>query len=112
MGPRARARGIVSRMPDGRVVIRASMGPRARARGIKMARSRIEWIKRLQWGRERALAELRELFQMLTWPVAASMGPRARARGIGIWEAIVNSINRASMGPRARARGIKRWKPG
>src|SRR5579885_2501817 len=107
----------------------ASMGPRARARGNLYGSLRIDplsllqWGReralaeisrlssphpsapRLQWGRERALAEIRPLRSKRMRTVRASMGPRARARGNFRIVVVGGSDRMASMGPRARARG-------
>src|SRR5579885_1142961 len=81
------------------------MGPRARARGNMRRPSGPRCCSELQWGRERALAEIRPLRSKRMRTVRASMGPRARARGntARVMVAVRNVL--ASMGPRARARG-------
>ncbi len=155
MGPRPRGRGIVlaRREPLAREV--ASMGPRPRGRGIALgrfgyvlgdvrfngaatARSRnsprviTDPPRRvaLQWGRDRAVAELPAGKLMLIGNRLASMGPRPRGRGIAAqvivpqraellqWGRdravaelrqdgrVVFHGERASMGPRPRGRGI------
>ena len=130
MGPRPRGRGIASEGPDeisfqppsmgprprGRGIYRArrdpprfrgpSMGPRPRGRGItKVVCSRWQ-VKSLQWGRDRAVAEL----QCAAPPSAEnrhpSMGPRPRGRGIIGMETACIFRHRPSMGPRPRGRGI------
>src|SRR5579885_525660 len=109
----------------------ASMGPRARARGNARSISRSMWRGWLQWGRERALAEMSPAAGQRLPAIFASMGPRARARGnrpilldfphrCSFWlqwgrERALAEIRQpdsaqpadrhASMGPRARARG-------
>jgi len=155
MGPRPRGRGIaiwVARLPH---ALSASMGPRPRGRGIEAitrwnaaaqdcfngaatARSRnygsailIQlgdlW---LQWGRDRAVAELSRPLGLGVQLSQASMGPRPRGRGIPTviamrrhsdlcfnGAATARSRNfadhrpkdqtaNASMGPRPRGRGI------
>src|SRR5579885_2271015 len=61
----------------------ASMGPRARARGNRPIL--LDFPHRcsfwLQWGRERALAEMNPAAGQRLPAIFASMGPRARARG-------------------------------
>src|SRR5579883_633820 len=111
----------------------ASMGPRARARGNRPIL--LDFPHRcsfwLQWGRERALAEMNPAAGQRLPAIFASMGPRARARGnrpilldfphrCSFWlqwgrERALAEIRQpdsaqpadrhASMGPRARARG-------
>ena len=57
MGPRPRGRGITE--PETRPTIDTlpSMGPRPRGRGIGIPNLRRARPKRLQWGRDRAVAE-------------------------------------------------------
>ena len=82
MGPRPRGRGIRVRRGSSRGIVRASMGPRPRGRGISgSVRSTFE-IRLLQWGRDRAVAELLQPTPQAALPLAASMGPRPRGRGI------------------------------
>src|SRR5579883_1433126 len=81
------------------------MGPRARARGNMRRPSGPRCCSELQWGRERALAEIRPLRSKRMRTVRASMGPRARARGNFRIVVVGGSDRMASMGPRARARG-------
>jgi hypothetical protein len=117
MGPRPRGRGISNFFTTGegqRSLSIASMGPRPRGRGItitalrrpaaRRSSPRLQWGRdravaelwldveyghipvaslRLQWGRDRAVAELcgRRAPAALV-PCAASMGPRPRGRGI------------------------------
>src|SRR5579883_609338 len=85
----------------------ASMGPRARARGNRPIL--LDFPHRcsfwLQWGRERALAEIRQPDSAQPADRHASMGPRARARGNIEPPRLLTMPRPASMGPRARARG-------
>ena len=158
MGPRSRDRGISAAALGRRARTRASMGPRSRDRGIvqlpaltgagttcfngaAIARSRnsvtpsgrVERMPRLQWGRDRAIAELPYAVGMkitsntLQWgrdraiaelcrvllvasvTHAASMGPRSRDRGISLGPVFDLGRIGASMGPRSRDRGIARF---
>src|SRR5579883_3184834 len=83
MGPRPRGRGISYRTLPRIAPHLASMGPRPRGRGIAKASSIKSPRCRLQWGRDRAVAEsaLPQLAARLL--LFASMGPRPRGRGIG-----------------------------
>src|SRR5579883_1004653 len=85
----------------------ASMGPRARARGNRPIL--LDFPHRcsfwLQWGRERALAEMNPAAGQRLPAILASMGPRARARGNIAPPRLLTMPRPASMGPRARARG-------
>src|SRR5579885_1948757 len=128
MGPRARARGNPVMVREVGVILRASMGPRARARGNEIETTVAVPYRMLQWGRERALAEMgwpgqgcalargfngaasarsRKFGHQggIIRPPKASMGPRARARGNAADLNVMKSLAKASMGPRARARG-------
>src|SRR5579885_612949 len=90
MGPRARARGNGFR-PGGNGLNRhASMGPRARARGNTVTSESFGVLIRLQWGRERALAEMPSSSTAAAWVGFASMGPRARARGNSLPHTLFN----------------------
>src|SRR5579885_1731772 len=85
----------------------ASMGPRARARGNRPIL--LDFPHRcsfwLQWGRERARADMNPAAVQRLPAIFASMGPRARARGNPAARMPPGRLWSASMGPRARARG-------
>src|SRR5579885_2272889 len=81
------------------------MGPRARARGNLKATTDCGGATWLQWGRERALAEMERDVDAAIHKNSASMGPRARARGNPQGYPPPCGRYPASMGPRARARG-------
>ena len=133
---RPRGRGIVPRSREGEADIKASMGPRPRGRGIPTsrwppsgagksfngaatARSRnFEWLlfgwrraDKLQWGRDRAVAEL----TMDAWDHGAvprfNGAATARSRNYRTIQRR-SGLLRASMGPRPRGRGIARERVG
>ena len=107
MGPRPRGRGIKGAIDQHRVAYHASMGPRPRGRGIwtltnAHATAQIE----LQWGRDRAVAELRNGSQRRAGSKRFNGAATARSRNYGpamTWNA---PRPLASMGPRPRGRGI------
>ena len=106
------------------------MGPRPRGRGIAGKPPALVVVHALQWGRDRAVAELSRKTPATSLDTLASMGPRPRGRGIGKLvyvtscaeyrfngAATARSRNcaishlclpakHASMGPRPRGRGI------
>ena len=82
------------------------MGPRPRGRGILSPTVSKCGPTRLQWGRDRAVAELTGNDGASITGTLASMGPRPRGRGIlGNLGEGEDSVP-ASMGPRPRGRGI------
>src|SRR5579885_1695765 len=90
MGPRARARGNTMATSLSSIAMRASMGPRARARGNTVTSESFGVLIRLQWGRERALAEMPSSSTAAAWVGFASRGPRARARGNSLPHTLFN----------------------
>src|SRR5437867_4260432 len=104
MGPRARARGNHEPLITRPLAIAASMGPRARARGNAAIGTIPLPHVRLQWGRERALAET---LQPANGPhkfTSCNGAASALSRKRRNWYISTTSYS-ASMGPRARARG-------
>ena len=130
MGPRPRGRGIPTAPPSKRLIPKAFNGAAtARSRNSGRVAGNISRLLPLQWGRDRAVAEL--LAAGIPWRAPTpSMGPRPRGRGISApstfttrgfpfnGAATARSRNcrvpclgslrgRApSMGPRPRGRGI------
>ncbi len=112
MGPRPRGRGIP--LPATGTVYNPppSMGPRPRGRGILLITLLVcDLLDTLQWGRDRAVAELN--VPGLSWnaPFPAFNGA-ATARSRNFFDASQRCRNRykPSMGPRPRGRGIlARW---
>ena len=82
MGPRPRGRGNGS-LPGLRLKSnQASMGPRPRGRGNAAVTGRLIPISvGLQWGRDRAVAEMTRTEARQAADFIASMGPRPRGRG-------------------------------
>jgi len=82
------------------------MGPRPRGRGIPRKGGRGLYLESLQWGRDRAVAEL-QMALALTAPVGPLQWGRDRAvaelLSLG---AALHLRDDASMGPRPRGRGI------
>src|SRR5579885_2209337 len=105
MGPRARARGNMRRPSGPRCCSELQWGRERALAEISSKGSTARRIGLLQWGRERALAEITWLRRSAGILPGASMGPRARARGNGADQKDTKSLAKASMGPRARARG-------
>ena len=82
MGPRPRGRGIIATRESATVGTLLQWGrDRAVAELGALGLGAVE-ANRLQWGRDRAVAELRSFPLGLWRPARASMGPRPRGRGI------------------------------
>src|SRR5579885_3086890 len=81
MGPRARARGNMRRPSGPRCCSELQWGRERALAEISSKGSTARRIGLLQWGRERALAEITWLRRSAGILPGASMGPRARARG-------------------------------
>ncbi len=84
----------------------ASMEPRPRGRGIILTLKAIPHNRRLQWSRDRAVAELKLFLPGMWTEQLASMEPRPRGRGIKDTGHVTDKENDASMEPRPRGRGI------